>query len=181
MHRQIKDWSTWRLQKLIWLTANSFSRLNITRLDCHNNIPFSKLICAIERYSKKWAKSNFFNIKTPTTGSLQIWLRDDSCWTTVSFDEDPGFSEVVRLLYPISSSLVIFLIRLGTLVDEIRAPLKTPALEAAMTYAKSQFCLKLTCERSTLSSFDSETENKKKNRHTHFHKKKILCCSSITN
>ena len=51
--------------------------------------------------------------------------------------------------------------RLGTLVDEIRAPLKTPALEAAMNYAKSQFCLKLTCERSTLSSFDSETENKK--------------------
>ena len=162
MHRQIKDWSTWRLQKLIWLTANSFSRLNIIRLDCHNNIPFSKLICAIERYSKKWVKSNFFNIKTPTRGSLQIWLRDDSCWTTVSFDEDPGFSEVVRLLYPISSSLVIFLIRLGTLVDEIRAPLKTPALEAAMTYAKSQFCLKLACERSTLSSFDSETENKQK-------------------
>ena len=40
MHRQIKDWSTWTLQKLIWLTANSFSRLNITRLDCHNNTPF---------------------------------------------------------------------------------------------------------------------------------------------
>ena len=31
-----------------------------------------------------------------------------------------------------------------------------------MTYAELQFCLKLTCERSTLSSFDSETENKKK-------------------
>ena len=94
MHRQIKDWSTWRLQKLLWLTANSFSRLNITRLDCHNNIPFSKLICAIERYSKKWGKSNFFNIKTPTTGSLQIWLRDDSCWTTVSFDKDPVFQKL---------------------------------------------------------------------------------------
>ena len=181
MHRQIKDWSTWRLQKLIWLTANSFSRLNITRLDCHNNIPFSKLICAIERYSKKWAKSNFFNIKTPTTGSLQIWLRDDSCWTTVSFDEDPGFSEVVRLLYPISSSLVIFLIRLGTLVDEIRAPLKTPTLEAAMTYAKSQFCLKLTFNVQLCRRLTVKQKTKKKNRNTHFHKKKILCCSSITN
>ena len=79
-----------------------------------------------------------------------------------------------------SSSLIIFLIRLGIQVGEIRAPLKTPTLEAAMTCAELQFCLKLTCERSTLSSFDSETENKK-NRYTHFHKKKILCCSSITN
>ena len=62
-----------------------------------------------------------------------------------------------------SSSLIIFLIRLGIQVGEIRALLKTPTLEAAMimTYAESQFCLKLTCERSTLSSFDSETENKK--------------------
>ena len=79
-----------------------------------------------------------------------------------------------------SSSLIIFLIRLGIQVGEIRAPLKTPTLEAAMTCAELQFCLKLTCERSTLSSFDSETGNKK-NRYTHFHKKKILCCSSITN
>ena len=60
-----------------------------------------------------------------------------------------------------SSSLIIFLIRLGIQVGGIRAPLKTPTLEAAMTYAELQFCLKLTCERSTLSSFDSETENKK--------------------
>ena len=61
-----------------------------------------------------------------------------------------------------SSSLVIFLIRHGIQVDEIRAPLKAPALEAAMTYAESQFCLKLFRKRSTLSSFDSETENKTK-------------------
>ena len=74
---------------------------------------------------------------------------------------------------------ITFLIRLGIQVDEIRAPLKVPALEAAITYAESQFCLKLTRERSSPSSFDSETE--KKNRHTHFHKKKILCCNSITN
>ena len=48
-----------------------------------------------------------------------------------------------------SSSLIIFLIRLGIQVGEIRALLKTPTLEAAMimTYAESQFCLKLTCER----------------------------------
>ena len=55
---------------------------------------------------------------------------------------------------------IIFLIRLGIQVDEIRAPLEAPALEAAMTYAESQFCLKLTRERSTLSSFDSETGKK---------------------
>ena len=42
----------------------------------------------------------------------------------------------------------------------VRAPLKAPALEAAVTYAESQFCLKLTRERSTPSSFDSETGKK---------------------
>ena len=54
--------------------------------------------------------------------------------------------ELVRCF---SSSLIIFLIRLGIQVGEIRALLKTPTLEAAMimTYAESQFCLKLTCER----------------------------------
>lgn len=57
-----------------------------------------------------------------------------------------------------SSSLFIFLIRLGIQVGEIRTPLKAPALEAAITYAESQFCLKMTHERSTQSSFDSETE-----------------------
>ena len=75
MHRQIKDWSTWRLQKLIWLTANSFSRLNITRLDCHNNTPFSKPICVIERYSKKWAKSNRI-----TTNLTQGWQLLNYCF-----------------------------------------------------------------------------------------------------
>ena len=38
-----------------------------------------------------------------------------------------------------------------------------------MTYTESQFCLKLTRERSTPSSFDSETEKKTDG---HFHKKK---------
>lgn len=33
-----------------------------------------------------------------------------------------------------SSSLIIFLIRLGIQVGEIRAPLETSTLEAAMTY-----------------------------------------------
>lgn len=60
------------------------------RLDCHNNTPFQNQLYEIKRYSISEQKA-FFNIKTPTTGSLQIWLRDDSCWTTVSFDEDPVF------------------------------------------------------------------------------------------
>lgn len=85
MHRQIKDWSTWRLQKLLWLTANSFSRLNITRLDCHNNTPFSKPICVIERYSKKWAKSNFL---------ISRLLQQDH------YKFDSGMT-VVELLFPL--------------------------------------------------------------------------------
>ena len=62
------------------------------RLDCHNNTPFQNQLYEIKRYSISEQKA-FFNIKTPTTGSLQIWLRDDSCWTTVSFDEDPVFQK----------------------------------------------------------------------------------------
>ena len=46
MHRQIEDWSTWGLQKLLWLAVFQdylrFVQLNIARLDWHNNTPFQK-------------------------------------------------------------------------------------------------------------------------------------------
>ena len=98
MHRQIEDWSTWGLQKLLWLTVFQdyliFVQLNIARLDCHNNTPFQKQYMKLRGSPWSEQKATFFNIKTPTTGSLQIWLRDDSCWTTVSFDKDPVFQKL---------------------------------------------------------------------------------------
>ena len=82
MHRQIKNWSTWRHEECF---LHSFSRLNITRLDCHNNTPFSKPICVIERYSKKWAKSNFL---------ISRLLQQDH------YKFDSGMT-VVELLFPL--------------------------------------------------------------------------------